>query len=469
MAVNGVHTSPSYILGIDLGTTSVKAALIDRDTKEVVSSVSRETCAGVCSDLGILGNEQDPSKIIRACSMCVSGLPKHSLIKVSSIGVSGQMHGCLLWKSGEGWARRGTGRLDVGKCSQLITWQDQRCTSDFLRSLPAPKSHLRLSTGHGCATLFWMKRNKPDLLDSYDCAGTIQDFLVAMLCGLEKPVMSVQNAASWGYYDTVNKVWNSGILSEAGFPVKLLPEVKTPGSNAGNLEYNWYGIPQGVPVGIALGDMQCSILPSLQSETDAVLNISTSAQLSFAMSKKFIPPLTSESGTAVEYFPYFHDCYLAVAAALTGGNVLATMVKMLQQWTHELGHGIPQQDIYNKILSAAQEINDCDLVVSPTIFGERHIPNQRASVMNITAENLTLGHLGRAVCRGIITNLYEMMPRELLVESGVQQIIGCGSALTRNKILQTEIENLWKLPVVYCQGGDAAVGAALSQTIEYNV
>ncbi len=36
----------------------------------------------------------------------------------------------------------------------------------------------------------------------------LQDFVVAMLCGLERPVTSVQNAASWGYFNTVEKTWN---------------------------------------------------------------------------------------------------------------------------------------------------------------------------------------------------------------------------------------------------------------------
>ncbi len=39
--------------------------------------------------------------------------------------------------------------------SQLITWQDGRCGSDFLSSLPKPDSHVSVATGFGCATIFW--------------------------------------------------------------------------------------------------------------------------------------------------------------------------------------------------------------------------------------------------------------------------------------------------------------------------
>ncbi len=53
-------------------------------------------------------------------------------------------------------------------------------------------------------------------------------------------------------------------LSEVKFPVHLLPEVKDAGSLAGSLQEIWYGIQPGTPVGVALGDLQCSIISRLQ-------------------------------------------------------------------------------------------------------------------------------------------------------------------------------------------------------------
>lgn len=44
--------------------------------------------------------------------------------------------------------------------SQLITWQDGRCSSHFLSSLPKPDSHLCVVTGFGCATIFWYMRHR---------------------------------------------------------------------------------------------------------------------------------------------------------------------------------------------------------------------------------------------------------------------------------------------------------------------
>lgn len=69
----------------------------------------------------------------------------------------------------------------------------------------------------------------------------------------------------------------------------------------------------------------------------AVLNISTSAQLTFAMPADFQPPDSPEPASSISYFPYFDNSYLAVAASLNGGNVLATFVEMLSTWMKELG------------------------------------------------------------------------------------------------------------------------------------
>lgn len=206
MAENG---GLDFVLGIDLGTTTVKVALVDSKDNTVVQTLSRETKATVPNDLGPLGDEQDPERVLTALQFCVSGLPKEKLLRVSRVGISGQMHGIIFWKSRAGWTQNNFGRFDPDKTSQLFTWQDGRCTKDFLSKLPEPDSHLRLATGMGCATVFWFMENKPSFLEDYDCAGTIQDFVVAMLCHLERPVMSIQNAASWGYFDTVSKQWNS--------------------------------------------------------------------------------------------------------------------------------------------------------------------------------------------------------------------------------------------------------------------
>jgi len=49
----------------------------------------------------------------------------------------------------------------------------------------------------------------------------------------------------------------------------------------------------------------------------------------------------------------------------------------------------------------------------------------------------------------------------MLTEAGISSVIGSGSALSRNPILQEEFINIFKLETKFGRGGDAAFGAAL--------
>uniref|UniRef100_A0A8D0T919 Sedoheptulokinase n=2 Tax=Sus scrofa TaxID=9823 RepID=A0A8D0T919_PIG len=462
----------SVTLGIDLGTTSVKAALVEASPGDPSGFVVLASCARAAqaetaaqsAAAGSQGQEQDVRRIVQALHACLAALPQQHLRKVCGIGVSGQMHGVVFWKTGQGceWTEGGAAPVfEPRAVSHLVTWQDGRCSSKFLASLPQPESHLSVATGFGCATIFWLLKNSPEFLKSYDAAGTIHDYVVAMLCGLTRPLMSDQNAASWGYFNTGSQSWNLEILKTAGFPVHLLPDVAEPGSIAGRTSRTWFEIPKGTPVGVALGDLQASVYSCMARRTDAVLNISTSVQLVASMPAGFQPVQTPDPTAPVAYFPYFNRTYLAVAASLNGGNVLATFVHMLVQWMADLGLEVEESTVYSRMIQAAAQQRDTCLTITPTVLGERHLPDQLASVTRISSSDLSLGHVTRALCRGIVQNLHSMLPFQQLQAWGVERVIGSGSALSRNEVLKQEVQRAFPLPVAYGQDVDAAVGAAL--------
>lgn len=55
-----------------------------------------------------------------------------------------------------------------------------------------------------------------------------------------------------------------------------------------------------------------------------------------------------------------------------------------------------------------------------------------------------------------------MMPRDILANANINRIVGNGSGLSRNKVLQKEVQHLYQLPLVFTAGGDAAKGAAMA-------
>lgn len=340
--------------------------------------------------------------------------------------------------------------------SALYTWQDTRCKPEFLETLPKPDSHLQCYSGYGCATLLWMLKYKPGKLKNFTCSATVQDFVVAMLCDLDYPITSDQNAASWGYFNTERNEWNTDILKSIDFPVNLLPKVMKSGEIAGTLSSSWNGIPEGTPVGVAMGDLQCSILSTLENKQDAVLNISTSAQLAI------VADSISDLGCkTIEHLPYFNNTYLAVAASLNGGNALATFVKMLQQWMLELGFPIPQSKVWEKLIALGLDAPEgTNMKISPLLLGERHAPTTKASVENIDLSNIQLGHVFRSLCDSLIDNIHNMMPKEILLNANIKRIVGNGSGLSRNAVLQRAVEHYYSLPLEFTSGGDAAKGAA---------
>ncbi|XP_073697242.1 sedoheptulokinase [Garra rufa] len=463
MAVS-VSGAAGFVLGMDLGTSSVKVVLLDALSKTVTDSRSFPTNSDISSTSDIHAKEQDPALIIAALNQCMDALPKDKLKKVKRIGVCGQMHGIVLWKSKSGseWLSEDDNTRFIPKdISQLVTWQDGRCSADFLSSLPKPDSHLSVATGFGCATVFWYMKHRPEYLSGFSDAGTIHDYVVSMLCNLDKCVMTGQNAASWGYFNTTTNKWNTQILKDAGFPVHLLPVVVESGAVAGHTSSEWYGIPAHTAVGAALGDFQCSVYSCMTDEGDAVLNMSTSAQLTFSMPAEFTPPNSPDPLSPVAYFPYLHGSYLAVAASLNGGNVMATFVRMLDSWMKEFGLEVNESRIYSQLIQSALAQPNTDLTMTATLLGERHDPISRASVSQISPSNLSLGHVTRALCRGVIENMATMMPPQSLKATGVKCIIGSGSALSCNTVLQQEVERVFPFPVVYGKNVDSAVGVAM--------
>lgn len=88
-----------YVLGMDIGTTSVKVCVLDARSNEIIAKQNKDTAANIPSDQGIEGNKQDVPKIVSAVHYCISRLPRDVLRNVVKIGVCGQMHGVVLWKN----------------------------------------------------------------------------------------------------------------------------------------------------------------------------------------------------------------------------------------------------------------------------------------------------------------------------------------------------------------------------------
>ncbi|EDO32028.1 predicted protein [Nematostella vectensis] len=458
-----------YVLGIDLGTSSIKATLLEIKSKWSHARYSEQTSASIQSENHNFAI-QDPDKILKTLERVLFKFERKDLENVTKISICGQMHGCMFWKKDYLFTllqTRGKDdgiHLDKESVSSLITWEDRRCTDGFLSSLPNPSTNIPISTGYGCASIFWLTRNKPGFLDKFDCSGTVMDFVVSMFCcSLRCGIMSSHNAVSWGYYDNLNKRWELESLQAAEFPVHLLPNVYEPGTIVGLLFTDYCGIPKGTPVGAALGDFHCSMYACQQNKTDAVLNIGTSSQ--FAILAPVNHQLSvdeNESCEAWQMWPYFKGDQVMVAASLHGGNVITHFAETVKSWMEELKiQEIPNTEtIYKNLLASADSMTT--LAIRPTIWGERHSTNLTGMVSNILSGNTSLGDITAAICQGMLANLHEMLPGERSRRCGVKRIVGTGRALVQNDLMQELVKQVWGLPLVLCKENDASLGAALA-------
>lgn len=456
------------VVGIDIGTTSVKVTLLSRrqggDLQVLCSAALNHNADRPLRDEKFA--EQDPSAICRSLENCIKDIAlkvgEEVIQQTEIISICGQMHGCMLWNSN-------VPKNGFFSHSQLITWRDQRCDDEFLKSLPDPENCVPTSTGFGCATLFWLQKHQSHILDVYNSAGTIMDYVVANLCQLEKPVMSTQNAMSWGFYNFCTEEWNVRILQESMFPVGVLPKIGHPGDHVGKLKFEWCGFKEGTKVLIGCGDMQCSVLSCDPNANVAIFNLGTSAQLSVLSEleegKKFYKNDHTNYVKAKICVPYFYNKCLWTSASLNGGAVFEVFVKELYEWTKHFSSSVTKEDIYSMI----QEVTYKDMgsstamKITPTLYGERHAPLSKASVNCISEADCKISTIAAELATGIIANVFQMyqMGEATHVFHNVQQVWGCGTPFQKNRLFRSALERISGLPCVFDKSTDAAFGAAI--------
>ena len=423
----------AILLGIDIGTTKTACVVYDsyKDLLLFCASEAHEAFTGP----GI----QDPEKLLAQIKNILRSIPADLKKDISAIGVTGQMHGVVLWN------REVT--------SSLYTWQSTVSETE----LNAVKSvEPSLCQGYGITTLYSLQQK--GALKNYLYSGTIMDYIVWHLTGKpDKVMMDHTNAASWGAYDLHKHCFKADVLKQLSIPGDLLPEIVPSGARAG--ETVWeddFTLPSGIPVMAAIGDNQASVFfTSHDPENELFLTIGTGSQIS-AITESVIP------GTGCEYRPYPDGRYLAVAASLCGGASWALLASFFRQTLATFGTSLPDDVLYRKMDEMAlSELHSSDIpVVKPSFLGERYDAALRGGINHLELHNFTPSKLAAGFALGIIRNLYDLLPAE--VRGTRNQLLCSGNGIRRNQSLQKACTILFGLP---CQFPDtreeAACGAAL--------
>lgn len=428
-------------LGIDLGTSGVKALLMDDDQRIVGSGsgaleVSRPHAGW---------SEQDPADWIAATKEAIAALKAAypaELAAVRGIGLSGQMHGATLLDDADAVLR------------PCILWNDTRSFAEAAALDADPR--FRALTGNivfpgfTAPKLAWVARHEPEIFAKVRWVLLPKDYLRLWLTGEHMSEMSDSAGTSW--LDTGKRAWSSDLLAATDLEERQMPQLVEGTEPAGRLKAalaaEW-GMGEGVVVAGGAGDNAASACGmGTIGEGHAFVSLGTSGVL-FAANARYLPNPESAVHAFCHALPNTWHQMGVILSATDALNWHAGVTgRSAAELTAELGEGLKAPT---------------GVTFLPYLSGER-TPHNDAAIRAVFAG---LGHessrvvLTQAVLEGVSFAIRDSL--EALKSAGTElkrvTAIGGGS---RSRTWLSSIATALDIPVDLPADGDfgAAFGAA---------
>ncbi|MCC6453611.1 MAG: xylulokinase [Caldilineaceae bacterium] len=443
--------SPLF-LGIDLGTSSVKALVVD-DAGHVVGQGN----SGYPILVPLPGHaEQEPqawwSATIQAVREALAALPDQDAI--AALGITGQMHGTVL----------------LDRNDQLlgpaIIWPDQRSHAE-VEEITTRVGAAKLiditgsppATGFQAATLHWLHRHRPATWAAIRCVLLPKDYLRWRLTG--HFATDPSDAAGTLLLDATTRTWATPLLNLLEIDPAWLPPIQPARSLAGELlpeAAEALGLRPGVPVVTGAADTPCSALGAgVVSPSTLLLTLSSGGQLLIPTQDIAVDPQgrIHTFCSAIEASP--GPGWYQMAALLNVGLVL--------RWLRDQLWALTTPDAYTQITTWASHapLGANGLLFLPYLIGER-TPYMDAHARGALI-GLTLTHgrpeIARAVLEGISMAYYHAFTVLQDVGAAPDRIVLAGGGAV-SPFWRQLIADLFGRPVhPLAVGAQSALGAAL--------
>jgi xylulokinase len=272
----------SSLLGIDLGTSSVKVVVFALDG--TISGIGSAEYPILTPSVGYA--EQDPEDWWRATVVAVGqAMENAGRPDISGIGFSGQMHGFVLI----GADRRAL-------CPAII-WADQR-SADLLpeiESIVGPdlkKCGTAPAAGFLISTLFWLQRHQPELLGRALTLLMPKDYIRLKITG--EFGTDESDASATGIFDVERRTWADDLITRLNLPRSIFPRTNESIERVGTLKKDaaaQLGLVPGIPVSAGSSDQPAQAVgnglidPPLGSVT-----IGTGGQVFVPLSQPLLDP-----------------------------------------------------------------------------------------------------------------------------------------------------------------------------------
>jgi len=372
-----------YILGIDLGTSSMKVALLEADTLSIVAVADAEYPIHHPQPNYA---EQHPDEWWQATVQATrQTLQNISQPDVIAIGLSGQMHGFVcLSKQGE-------------PIQPAIIWADGRSeqqVEDLMQLGQQSQSSLPgyPATGFAASSALWLKQHSPKILQETDKWCLPKDYLRFKLTNIVASEPS--DVASTWLYDVLENDWAEDICAHCGLTPEQMPTVIPSSQVSGTLTQESaeaLGLSAGIPVVGGSADLPAQALGyGIQDSKSMMITIGSGGQV-------FLPTETPKIEANKPYYVFNHnlaDTWYIQTSILTAGLSLRWLRDFLGLQEHE--------NAYAHLSSLAEQVNvGVDgLLFLPYLAGERN-PNPDANAQGMIF-GLKLKHQPQHVARAIM-------------------------------------------------------------------
>lgn len=241
-------TGPVFV-ACDMGTTLIKAAVIDLDG-QILSSASVESTLDTPRP-GVV--EQDLLAIERQAHTAIrqAVTASHRASDIAGVSFSSQMAGI------------GAVGADFAPVAPFDSWLDSRCGTDIYDMAPHAARITGISGGpptysHGPKER-WLKRNRPDVYDRTAAFQVPGPFVAARLAGLgvQDAYIDTSNLCFSNLADAQNAAWSPELIALFGLDADRLPRIVDPLDIIGEVTAAASaatGIPAGVPIAAGGGD-----------------------------------------------------------------------------------------------------------------------------------------------------------------------------------------------------------------------
>lgn len=427
-------------LGVDIGTSSVKAVLVDE-----TGAISAQGSAPLTVSRPHPGfSEQDPQAWWQATVDAVRALPAAAREAVRAVGLSGQMHGATLLDREDRVLR------------PAILWNDGRSAAQC-REIERREPWARAITGNimmpgfTAPKLLWVSSHEPEIFARTACVLLPKDYVRLKLTG--EKVSDLSDASGTGWLDVGKREWCEALLSATGLARSHMPSLVEGSSPSGELTASAaqeLGLPRVVVAGGGGDNAASAAGLGVVAPGQAFLSLGTSGVL-FVVTDRFRPNPDRAAHAFCHCLPgRWHQ----MSVMLSASSVL--------DWVAQLT-GRPLPELLAAVEARAPRLTAHSPFFLPYLSGERtphNDPHARGVFFGITHET-SAEDLAAAALEGVA--LAFAQGRNVLTEMGgtIGEISVTGGGARFGfwgELLAAALER----PLTYRQGSDvgAALGAA---------